>query len=225
MRRLRWVHRLLFGYWPHRSSSAESWDWTTLVLTAALSRYAKPASHLLDMGTGSFAVLAIYAQRVLGVRTIVAVDVIPEVVRSAQAHIEGIGTPITCVCGDLFDPVVGRFDIIVMNAPYIVVARGRLLGILRNELEIQRFSGGEHGDAVIRRFLASAPAALSTDGRVILGVNHHHLSEDRTRTVIRESFFTVVAVHRSRITGSAAYVLHYARPFTSESTTGAEYEP
>jgi protein-L-isoaspartate O-methyltransferase len=67
------------------------------------------------MGTGSFAVLAIYASRVLEVRTVWTVDVIPEVARSAQAHAHGTGTPITCACGDLFNPVVGKFDIIIVT--------------------------------------------------------------------------------------------------------------
>lgn len=217
LRRSRWIHRLLFGYWPRSRSPEESWDWTTLVLLRALSRHSGPKTRLLDMGTGSFAVLAIHAQLKLGIRSVRAVDVVPGVIRSAQANADSAGATITCACSDLFDQVSGTFDVIVMNAPYIPVPRGRQLGVLRTDEEIQRFGGGELGDAVIRRFLAGATAVLAPGGRVILGVNHHHISAERVLDAIRDSSLAVVHTLRHRITGSAAYVLKPAQTNVSET--------
>jgi methylase of polypeptide subunit release factors len=209
IRKSRMVHRVVFGFWPKSPGPGGSplWDWTTLSLRSALHKYLKHSLSILDMGTGVNAVLALYSQRVLGASDVWASDVVPEIIKSAQAQARAEDTSITFMCSDLFAEIHRAFDIIIFNAPYLDSVKGEELGLLRTDLDIRRFSGGEGGGDVISRFIADAPKALTPDGRVILGVNHYHMSKSLLQELVCRSNLEIETVIEHSLTKSSAYVL------------------
>lgn len=75
---------------------------------------------ILEVGTGSGAVSVAIASELKKAR-IVATDVSIEAIRLARKNADnnGVADKITFLCGSLFEPVSGKFDIIVSNPPYI----------------------------------------------------------------------------------------------------------
>jgi release factor glutamine methyltransferase len=73
--------------------------------------------RVLDMGTGC-GVNAILAARIA--YDVVAVDVNPDAVESARLNCErhGVSDRVDCRVGDLFDPVDGRFDLVIFDPPF-----------------------------------------------------------------------------------------------------------
>jgi methylase of polypeptide subunit release factors len=206
----RLLHRYLFGYSPCQGSEVYGsyWDWTTLILRKALRQRLNRDGSLLDMGTGSVGVLAIYAGLCLGCRRILAVDYVPEIVLSAKKNADSLGLNIVFRCSDLFETISGRFETIVFNAPYLDITMGQNLGILKTPLSIRRFSGGQSGRETIERFLCSAPDHLLGDGVLMLGVNHYHVSEVAIQDLVLGSGLALRYRVTNPLTRASAYVLN-----------------
>jgi len=201
------VYRLLFGHWPARQLHGQLWDWTTLALAAALRRQVLPGASVLDMGTGPAGVLAVYAKHRLGSGKTCGVDTIPELLPSAAATAERCGAAVAFSRGSLFSCVVGRFDIIVFNAPYIPVATGRELGALRHPLDEQRWGGGATGLETIGRFLRQAPQHLEPGGCILLGVSHFYLRPELVADAVTQAGLIQSWTIAHRITRACAYAL------------------
>ncbi len=75
---------------------------------------------ILEVGTGSGAISVAIASELKRIR-VVATDVSAEVIKLAGKNAEnnGVADKISFLCGSLFEPVSGKFDIIVSNPPYI----------------------------------------------------------------------------------------------------------
>ncbi|HNZ38797.1 MAG TPA: methyltransferase, partial [Candidatus Latescibacteria bacterium] len=203
----------LSGYRPVPGSEllGPYWDWTTLALRNALRDYLRPEHSFLDMGTGSVAVLSLFAHLSTGCRAIVATDHIPEVLASARKNAVAVKAPAEFRQSDLFASVSERFDVIAFNAPYLDVDTARELGIIGDTMSETRFSGGKGGGEIIARFLADAPDHLNPDGKILLGVNHYHIGRGTVREAIERSRLDLETCVRNRLTGSAVYVLHVGR--------------
>jgi methylase of polypeptide subunit release factors len=212
LRTSRWVHRGLFGYRPCVSSSecGEYWDWTTLTLRKAIRLYLRRDMSLLDVGTGSAGVLAVFAGLKTGCRRIVGVDKVPKVVSLAQRAAEPLRLGIEFRCSDLFSNVTGRFDMIVFNAPYLDDEKARQLGILRSDLDHERFSGGAGGGETIARFLDGIPEHLLDDGCAVLGVNHYHIARTVIMGLIAGSKLRLERRLEGRCLPATAYMLRRA---------------
>ncbi len=110
---------------------------------------------IMDVGTGS-GILALTLAHHLPNAQVLATDISPDALAVAQmnaAHLNLQGR-VQFIQGDLMEPVVDRFDILVANPPYIPEARYKEL-----PMEIRRYEprvaldGGEDGLAVVRRLL------------------------------------------------------------------------
>jgi release factor glutamine methyltransferase len=200
------VYRLLFGHWPARVHG-QLWDWTTLALASALRRHAQPGASLLDMGTGSTGVLAVYAKHRLGSGRVCGVDHLPELLLSAAATAARCGAAVEFVCSTLFSAVRGRFDVIAFNAPYLPVDQGWRLGSLREAADERRWSGGATGLETIERFLWEAPDHLTPSGCILLGLNHFYLAPETVRGAIVNAGLAELTVVQHRFTQACAYVL------------------
>jgi release factor glutamine methyltransferase len=116
-----------------------------------------PGLRVLDMGTGS-GVSALLAARAGS--EVVAVDVNAEAVACARANAErnGLSEQITFVHGDLFQGVVGDFDLIIFDPPF-------------RWFEPRDLLERSHADADYRtltRFMAEAPGRLRIGGRIVM---------------------------------------------------------
>ena len=145
-------------------------DVTTPVLVERAARRLSPASRVLDLGTGTVAVVGLALWRKLGCE-VTSADVNPESVVLARANVERNRAPIRVLHSSFFDAIDHPFDAVVFNPPYVPTEAGRRRG-LSPRLQRQ-WDGGPDGLAVIDAFVA----AVETDHRdpvVLMGVNHRH---------------------------------------------------
>lgn len=202
------LHRALFGYGPCPGSRAQGayWDWTTLVLRKAIHKHLKGGEAFLDMGTGSVGVLAIHARLVKPCQ-VVAVDWVPEMVAWTRLNAAGAHVDLDCRCSDLFERIPESFDVIAFNPPYLDDAMAGHLGLMLDDVSRKRFSGGEGGGHTIGRFLREVPAHLRPGGRLLLGVNHLHISRKVLEALLDQAGFTCLDVLQGRWLPGSVYVL------------------
>jgi methylase of polypeptide subunit release factors len=203
------VHKWFFGYRPliDNSTRDEYWDWTTLALRRAMRKHLRPNNSFLDMGTGPFAVLAIYANIKLGCKHVSAVDYLKPLLSAAKENADSLGLEVEFIYSDLFDNINVVYDVIAFNAPYLDIEEGRRRGILENKTAELRFSGGAGGGETIERFLHEAPRFLSEKGKLLLGVNHFHISRTTVHDIISSSDMIIERLQRNPPFPGTVYVL------------------
>jgi hypothetical protein len=206
----RFVFRILFSFSVARGSSGPFWDWTTLALKRALQRCNRPGARFLDMGTGPFAVLALYVHEKLPHNYVCGTDHDREIVESARRAVELARADIDISESSLFDSLSGKYDFVVFNAPYIDTSSGIRLGLLVSEASSRRWSGGVDGTETIDRFLASAAPFLRPDGRVLLGVNLFYVQSDAVRSLIRSHGWSIDWTISNLFTRAIVYGLKVA---------------
>ena len=149
---------------------ADSETLITALLAARPDRGA--VRRLLDLGTGTgcllLAALAEYRQG-WGV----GVDLAPAACRLAtnNAAATGLAARSAFVCGDWTDAVVGGFDVILSNPPYI--AAGDLPALMPEVAwhePRQALDGGADGLVAYRRLIPTLAARLEPDGLIVLEV-------------------------------------------------------
>jgi release factor glutamine methyltransferase len=132
------------------------------------------ASHVCgrvaDVGTGS-GCLAIAIARELPDVHVFAIDVSPAALAVARrnAHRLDVAARVTCLEGNLLDPLRDTVDLIVSNPPYLPDGDVHTLQpeVLLHEPPAALF-GGSDGLQVIRRLLSDAPPHLAANGRLVV---------------------------------------------------------
>lgn len=140
---------------------------TELLVEEMLKRLAgQPAPRLLDLGTGSGAILlSLLAE--LPDATGVAVDISSAALAVASENADSLGLAgrVTFQQGDLFEGIEGRFDAIVSNPPYI--PSGDLAGLepaVRHFDPALALDGGPDGLEFYRRIAHGARSFLRPGG-------------------------------------------------------------
>lgn len=125
------------------------------------------APRIVDIGAGSGALAVTLALELPGAE-VWATDVSDDALEVARANAEALGASVHFAQGDLFDPLEGRFDVVVSNPPYIRTAS---LEGLAPELAWEpqgALDGGSDGLAVIRRLFDALPAYLKESESIAL---------------------------------------------------------
>jgi len=141
---------------------------------------------IIEVGTGSGAVSVALARELPGAR-IVATDISPGALEVAErnASLNGVRERISFLCGDLFGPISGKFDIITSNPPYIPEA-----GFSRLPLGVRGFEpfvalvGGPEGTEFQKLLIKEAPGCLKERGWLLMeiGDGQEKQVEDLLRT-------------------------------------------
>jgi len=131
------------------------------------------AGRVLDLctGNGSLAVLAALAWPEAGV---VGADISPEALAVARINVEKhqLQERVALVESDGLDAVVGRFDLILCNPPYVNAASmAQLPAEFRAEPALA-LAGGADGMDFVRQLLREAPAHLHPDAVLVLEIGH-----------------------------------------------------
>jgi len=127
--------------------------------------------RVLDLGTGSGAILlTLLAERPAA--TGFGTDLSPGALAVARANAAALGLEPRAGfgLGDWFAPVVGRFDLVVSNPPYIAEAEmADLAPEVRHEPRLALTPGGDGLDAY-RAIAAGVGAHLAPGGRLLLEI-------------------------------------------------------
>lgn len=142
------------------------------VVEAALGAIPDRAAirRVLDLGTGTGALLLALLAELPGAWG-VGVDLAPGAAalatRNAAAH--GLAARACFLAGDWDSALVGRFDLVVSNPPYIASAdiAGLMPDVARHEPRLA-LDGGPQGLDAYRCIVARLPALLAPGGRAVL---------------------------------------------------------
>jgi len=125
-----------------------------------------PALRVLEIGVGSGAISVALARELPDAR-LVATDISAGALALAylNAHTHGVADRIEFLCGDLLAPVVGTFDLIVSNPPYISAEEFVQLPRSVREYEPrQALLADEKGTACHRKIIAASKQHLRKGG-------------------------------------------------------------
>lgn len=130
--------------------------------------------RIADVGTGSGA-LGIALGRHLVLARVWATDISAEALRVAAHNSSryGLRDRISLVCCDLLGPLLGPFDLIVANLPYVARRDADALSPQITEYEpIVALDGGEDGLDVVRRLLPQVRERLAAPGLLLVEIGH-----------------------------------------------------
>jgi release factor glutamine methyltransferase len=143
-------------------------DSETLVAAALEARRSAPPVGVLDLGTGSGALLLALlsewpAARGVGVdRSLAAVQVARE-----NARRLGMAGRADWLVADWADALDGRFDVVLCNPPYVPAGAAVMPDVARHEPASALYAGPD-GLAAFRRLLPQLPRLLAAGGVAVL---------------------------------------------------------
>lgn len=170
----------------------------TEILVDTLVPYAKRAvaeagrCRILDLGTGTGAICLALLDLVPGA-TGVGTDLSAGALETAKrnADMNDIPDRFEAVESDWFSAVVGRFDIIVSNPPYIVRS---VIATLDEEVRLYdpllALDGGEDGLDAYRAIASGAADHLREDGLVAYEIGHDQ--KEPVTAIMRENGFACI---------------------------------
>ena len=129
----------------------------------------REGERVLEIGTGT-GIIAIHCAK-HGCR-VTATDVVAEALDLARENAQQNTVDVNLLEGDMFEPVDGKFDVIVFNPPYLPTAPEDLTD---SPLD-KALDGGPDGTDVTIRFLEQVDQYLTHQGRAYIVVSS--LQED-----------------------------------------------
>ena len=136
----------------------------------AIARQAPETLRVADVGTGSGCIaiaIAHYASDVEVWASDLSRDALEVAARNVAKH--RVARQVHLACGDLLDPLPGRFDLICANLPYVAAASD-----LPAEVTAQpagALFAGQDGAALVLRLLGAAPVRLRPGGRLLAEID------------------------------------------------------
>lgn len=217
LRRARSSPLLIRGLFGLRTPAGAdvNFDPTTVLLARAAAELATDTDRsALEMGIGPGALVSLS----LGARRrqaghdikLTGCDCVARRVESAQRFAQHNSLAANFFESDLFSAVStdDPFDLILFNPPYVPTGVGEELN-MGSKLTDERtmWDGGDDGLSVLRQFLGDAPPYLSTQGRLLFGVQHVFVSDEAVRKVIEASPFELQQTYQRPGVPAAVYVL------------------
>lgn len=168
-----------------------------LVESVAKAAAGSGAANILDLGTGSGAIIVSLLAS-LPAATGTAVDIAPDALAVARENAVAIGVSdrLTLVESDLFSslPPGQTFDIIVSNPPYIPAAE--IAGLAADVQQEPRgaLDGGADGLDFYRRIVSGSSQWLAADGLLAFEVGIHQA--EAVSTLCQQAGWPVTAVRK-----------------------------
>ncbi len=151
--------------------------------------------RILDIGTGSGAIALALACEVPGA-SITATDISEAALQTAQKNAAALNVePIVFLKGDLFEPVEGRFDLIVSNPPYIGADEYQSLppGVKNFEPE-EALRAGQTGLEFYEKLIYQAHGYLAENGWLLLEIGARQKQEVRAIYEAHQDFYERIDV-------------------------------
>jgi len=159
----------------------------TMLLASNLG--ARENMNVLEIGVGSGYVSLIAAQKA---ESVVGIDINPHAVRLAKTNskLNGIEN-VEFIVGDLFSPISSRFDLILINPPYLPENENH-----HGYIDYS-WNGGSDGRSLTDRFIDEVREYLENDGRIQI-VQSSLSKHDKTIRKLGERGFKVRIVAECR---------------------------
>ena len=151
---------------------------TEELVESALKLELKDQLRILDVGTGS-GVIGITIGLSLGERcaSTVLTDLSPDALALARENADRHALPVSCIEADLLDGVVGKYQLILANLPYIPQGEKEALSREVAHDPATALFGGHDGLDLIRRFVPAIRNHLSPCGWLALEIGSSQGSE------------------------------------------------
>jgi release factor glutamine methyltransferase len=122
-------------------------------------------TRVLDLGTGSGAV-ALALQHHRPAAQVTAVDASADALAVASANAQRLNLAVKCVISHWMDAVLGPFELIVSNPPYVAEGDPHLAALTHEPMSA--LTSGADGLDDIRQIIAQAPSRLAPGGWLLL---------------------------------------------------------
>lgn len=166
----------------------------TEILVEEAMRYLHDGMRILDLCTGSGCILLSllhYSNDCEGV----GVDISKEALLVAKENAASLGIETDFVESDLYEKVIGKFDLLVSNPPYI---ERKVIPTLMEEVReydpYLALDGGEDGLDFYRRIVEQAPDYLCRGGRILMEIGSGQAQA--VSELLREAGFKEIDVCR-----------------------------
>ena len=148
---------------------------TEMLVEAALGVLKdKPSARILDLGTGSGAIIIsimIESPDATGVAVDLSAAALSIARQNAKTH--GVENRLTFLQGNWFEAVEGKFDIILSNPPYITdAAMGELAQEVSEYDPDLALRGGEDGLIAYQAITAEAMNYLKSEGHILFEIGY-----------------------------------------------------
>ncbi len=169
------------------------------LVAAACARIGDGEARVVDVGTGSGAI-AIAIARACPHAEVWATDTSLSAVRLARGNVRrhGLAARVVVRRGDLLAPVLGPFDVIVANLPYMPASSASDHPELKAEPFAAVFARGDGLDAY-RRLIDGAMMRLADGGVLLLQLDGRLVSADRSEL---PALAAALAVPGSQLAGA-----------------------
>jgi len=172
----------------------------------------RKGERVLEIGTGT-GVVAIHCAK-LGCR-VTATDLLAPAIALARENADANGVALELLEGDMFAPVEGTFDVIILNPPYLPTAPEDLAHAPIDKA----LDGGPDGTAVALRFIEGLSKHMAEGGRAYM-VASSLQDGARIERAIHKARLASRAVGRERFAFETISVLEMRRPATRTHSKG-----
>lgn len=139
-----------------------------------VKRYLPARPRILDVGTGS-GVIGITLKKLLPNAQVEATDISSDALAIAKHNAKINQVDITFHQGSLFEPISGKFDLIIANLPYVPAARWRFLDNQVRDFEPKKaIIAGRDGLKWTRQFCQEVLTYINKKGVIALEIDDTH---------------------------------------------------
>jgi len=186
-----------------RHKDAYYFDITTLVLLKVLQKNIKKNDTLLDLGTGTSALIAIEIKKKIGCK-VIASDINKNICILARKNIKFNNLKIKVYQSNFFKNIYQNFNIVSFNPPYVATSLGKKIS-LSKKFKCQ-WDGGKNSDKVIMSFLKKLK---KYNKRIIcyMGINRQHLDTKTIEQLIKKNKLNLIEVKKSHLFPVNVYVI------------------
>jgi methylase of polypeptide subunit release factors len=177
------ITRLLYRCSLSSRTTLSYWELGTLAMRHALKRNLKDGMRVLEVGTGPYGVLALWAASFRRVE-VIATELDRDWAASAAAESRANRRRVQVRHGDLLADAEGDFDLVWFVPPQTSAAtlalQMQVLGIAAQHeaTSLAKLAlGGEQGWEICDRFLRAVRGRLRPGGRVLLAINRAHQAD------------------------------------------------
>lgn len=159
---------------------------------------------VLEVGSGSGYVSMVASHKA---KYVIGIDINPHAVELAKlnARLNHI-LNVEFILSDLFSPIKGKFDLVVINPPYLQGTKTSN----HNHLDCS-WNGGEDGRSVTEKFLAEVEEYLEVSGRILI-VQSSLSGYNKTIEELSEKGFLTKIIAEKKLFFETIYLIEATRP-------------